>query len=786
MSKVKIIDRRSEKSIKCEREFLSKLRHPFIVNMNCAFQDFENLYLVMDLLTGGDLRYHICRIRNFTEEETKFFISCLLLGLEYIHNNNIIHRDIKPENLVSDENGYIRITDFGVAKVNKEDNSSETSGTPGYMAPEVLIGQNHSFTVDFFAIGVMGYEFMIGTRPYNGKNRKEIKHMVLKKQAKIDPNNTEWSEESVDFINRCLKRKESRRLGYNNGVKELKNHKWFEGYNWEALFNKSILAPFVPKKEGNFDKKYCEMKEKYGDETLERYNSYLNKNNFENLFLGYTYINLDLIQNSLNNETHTRFTTNSKQNKPTNSNNYSNKKENAKNNNSNNKNVKPKLIANNFNNMNLKLNSPVLQVKNFFTNFIKVENKPVKPEVLSPINYREIEKKINEEKYKEKNNFKDKEYNNKEIHNHKDIVSSNEIKQNQQKLVNSSSILNMINTPPIGKKLKLDKNNSFLNLKGESNLFNNNNNVQNNNHNDTNLSSLLSSNSIVNFNYASKINSLNKHSKNKEKKNTKNQTNEHSISILNAQNNISLYDKTQKNKNNKNNKSIIEEKAKKTINQLLFNFSCKDLIGPNSGRDQPLSGRNKSNLKIMLKVDNSYRLNSLSPRIKNEENSKNKKINSNNSVNREFNNIQNKNYIQLRQTNIKNHKNILSFYLPDLNKMNNNKKLFNQFNYDEFKKKGKINLNNLYNFFKNKNLKKKEEKYYLVKDKNIINSKMKRNGSTFQFNSGMNLEPKINNFITKNPKNRIKNYKNITFLQNNNANNAFRERKLRRNASDIF
>ena len=112
MSKVKIIDRRSEKSIKAEREFLSQLRHPFIVNMNCAFQDFENLYLVMDLLTGGDLRYHICKIRRFSENKTKFFIACLILGLEYIHSNNIIHRDIKPENLVLDDRGYLRITDF--------------------------------------------------------------------------------------------------------------------------------------------------------------------------------------------------------------------------------------------------------------------------------------------------------------------------------------------------------------------------------------------------------------------------------------------------------------------------------------------------------------------------------------------------------------------------------------------------------------------------------------------------------------------------------------------------
>ena len=114
MSKVKIIDRRSEKSIKAEREFLSQLRHPYIVNMNYAFQDFENLYLVMDILTGGDFRYHICKIRRFSENKTIFFIAYLIFGLEFIHSSNIIHRDIKPENLVLDDRGYLRITDFGV------------------------------------------------------------------------------------------------------------------------------------------------------------------------------------------------------------------------------------------------------------------------------------------------------------------------------------------------------------------------------------------------------------------------------------------------------------------------------------------------------------------------------------------------------------------------------------------------------------------------------------------------------------------------------------------------
>ena len=331
MSKVKIIDKRSIKNIKGEREFLSKLRNPFLVNMICAFQDYENLYLVMDLLTGGDLRYHLCKRKTFYEEETKFFISCLLLGLEYIHKNNIIHRDIKPENLVLDENGYIRITDFGVAKVCKTDNSSETSGTPGYMAPEVLMAKNHSFPVDFFAIGVMGFEFMLGRRPYIGKSRKEIKQLVLRKQAKIEEkdNVKGWSQESLDFINKCLKRKESSRLGYFNGVQELKEHPWFKNMNWEELYNKKENAPFVPKLVGNFDKKYCGEIDKVGDETIERYQNYMEKPNFENIFLGYTFINYELTQITLdfnNNESNTRVTTHTKQSKPafTTSNSYNN------------------------------------------------------------------------------------------------------------------------------------------------------------------------------------------------------------------------------------------------------------------------------------------------------------------------------------------------------------------------------------------------------------------------------------------------------------------------------
>ena len=319
MSKVKIIDKRSEKSILGERDLLSKLKHSFIVNMLCAFQDYENLYLLLDLLTGGDLRYHYNSPHIFSENEIRFFISCVILSLEYIHENNIIHRDIKPENLLYDDKGYVRLTDFGVAKIKKNENSSETSGTPGYMAPEVLLGQNHSFTVDFYAIGIIGYEFLMGQRPYVGKNRKEIKHLVLSKEVYID-NKTDnkenlWSNECIDFINRCLKRKVANRLGYHFGIKELKTHPWFQKYDWLNLYNKKTIAPYIPKKERNYDKKYCESIDKISNSTFERYKGYMRKNDYMKIFEGYTYFNNDLTSNTLENETITRVSTSTKGNK---------------------------------------------------------------------------------------------------------------------------------------------------------------------------------------------------------------------------------------------------------------------------------------------------------------------------------------------------------------------------------------------------------------------------------------------------------------------------------------
>ena len=321
MSKVKIIDKKSEKSIIGERDFLSKLKHPFIINMICAFQDYENLYLLMEFFSGGDLRYQFNSDHTFTENEIKFFISCLLLSLEYIHSNNIIHRDIKPENLVFDGKGYLHLTDFGIAKIINEQNISDTSGTPGYMAPEVIQGKNHSFPVDFFAIGVIGYELLIGHRPYRGKNRKEIKKMMSLGEDDIlikeeDNKDNEWSSQCINFINRCLRKNVEMRIGYHFGIKELKAHNWFNDLDWKKLYNKKLETSFIPKDEKNYDKKYCENNDQISNSTLERYKEYMRKDNYMKIFEGYTYFNNDVNNiNTIENETVTRVSTISRVNK---------------------------------------------------------------------------------------------------------------------------------------------------------------------------------------------------------------------------------------------------------------------------------------------------------------------------------------------------------------------------------------------------------------------------------------------------------------------------------------
>ena len=162
------------------------------------------------------------------------------------------------------------------------------------MAPEVLFSQIHSFSVDFYAVGVIAYEFMKGYRPYQGKDRKEIKEAILEKEVFIGPKslkNEGWSFEGGDFINRMIKRKVRKRLGF-FGINEIKNHSWLKDVNWDELLIKKIESPYIPSEGDNFDKKFCEFTNEFYEENnmKEKYNNLLKQKDHLNLFKNYTYI----------------------------------------------------------------------------------------------------------------------------------------------------------------------------------------------------------------------------------------------------------------------------------------------------------------------------------------------------------------------------------------------------------------------------------------------------------------------------------------------------------------
>ena len=196
----------------------------------------------------------------------------------------------------------MRITDFGIAKYYRINNAKETSGTPGYMAPEVMKAKNHSYTVDFFALGIIGYEFMLGRRPYNGPSRREIKEQMLSKNVEITLNEIPngWSEDAADFFNKLLQRKPECRLGY-KGIWELKQHRWMKYFPWDKLINKELESPFIPEKKDNFDKKYCEAVESIDIETKIRYEKYKSDFEYDNLFKNFTYYGI-ITENEENNK----------------------------------------------------------------------------------------------------------------------------------------------------------------------------------------------------------------------------------------------------------------------------------------------------------------------------------------------------------------------------------------------------------------------------------------------------------------------------------------------------
>uniref|UniRef100_A0A8D1JKA6 non-specific serine/threonine protein kinase n=2 Tax=Sus scrofa TaxID=9823 RepID=A0A8D1JKA6_PIG len=231
---------------KMERDILAEVNHPFIVKLHYAFQTEGKLYLILDFLRGGDLFTRLSKEVMFTEEDVKFYLAELALALDHLHGLGIIYRDLKPENILLDEEGHIKITDFGLSKeaIDHDKRAYSFCGTIEYMAPEVVNRRGHTQSADWWSFGVLMFEMLTGSLPFQGKDRKETMALVLK--AKLGMPQF-LSAEAQSLLRALFKRNPCNRLGAGlDGVEEIKRHPFFATIDWNKLYRKEIKPPFKP------------------------------------------------------------------------------------------------------------------------------------------------------------------------------------------------------------------------------------------------------------------------------------------------------------------------------------------------------------------------------------------------------------------------------------------------------------------------------------------------------------------------------------------------------------
>ncbi|XP_077823566.1 ribosomal protein S6 kinase alpha-1 isoform X17 [Macaca mulatta] len=218
---------------KMERDILADVNHPFVVKLHYAFQTEGKLYLILDFLRGGDLFTRLSKEVMFTEEDVKFYLAELALGLDHLHSLGIIYRDLKPENILLDEEGHIKLTDFGLSKeaIDHEKKAYSFCGTVEYMAPEVVNRQGHSHSADWWSYGVLMFEMLTGSLPFQGKDRKETMTLILK--AKLGMPQF-LSTEAQSLLRALFKRNPANRLDSPGIPPSAGAHQLFRGFSFVA------------------------------------------------------------------------------------------------------------------------------------------------------------------------------------------------------------------------------------------------------------------------------------------------------------------------------------------------------------------------------------------------------------------------------------------------------------------------------------------------------------------------------------------------------------------------
>ena len=285
--------------IRSEQQFMSKVKSPWIVDLKASFQEDDYLYLIMEFCQGGDFMNLLIKKDILTEEEARFYTAELILAVESIHKLDCIHRDIKPDNILIDKNGHIKLSDFGLAKIseklvqpqNFKNNKNRPThqknyscvGTAYYVAPEVLKKTGYSEDIDWWSVGVILFEMLVGYAPFCSEKTKDVCYKVLnwKEFLKI-PDDVIISPEAEDLIAKMVNDSD-KRLG-KNGVDEIKAHPFFKKIDWNNIRN--TKAPFIPDIKNDYDTKYFD-KFDYIEDFYPPIKKFKKRKDAE--FLGYTY-----------------------------------------------------------------------------------------------------------------------------------------------------------------------------------------------------------------------------------------------------------------------------------------------------------------------------------------------------------------------------------------------------------------------------------------------------------------------------------------------------------------
>ncbi|KAL9236109.1 hypothetical protein vseg_010813 [Gypsophila vaccaria] len=263
MRKDKIMEKNHAEYMKAERDILTKIAHPFIVQLRYSFQTKYRLYLVLDFINGGHLFFQLYNQGLFREDLARVYAAEIVSAVSHLHGNGIMHRDLKPENILLDADGHVMLTDFGLAKeLEENERSNSLCGTVEYMAPEIILGKGHDKAADWWSVGVLIFEMLTGQPPFSGGNREKIQKKIIKDKCKLP---SFLTSEAHSLLKGLMQKDASKRLGSGvTGSEEVKGHKWFKPINWRKLEAREIQPSFRPEVAGklctaNFEKHWTDM-----------------------------------------------------------------------------------------------------------------------------------------------------------------------------------------------------------------------------------------------------------------------------------------------------------------------------------------------------------------------------------------------------------------------------------------------------------------------------------------------------------------------------------------------